>query len=112
MEGAGTGGRHCLDIRLVVIGHDLVGRHTVALDGLPKEGLGTGRIAVLAKEDIHDHTVLVNRAIEVALLSLAEEEDFIHEPALADRRSPSAYLGCELRSERLDPVEDGALRDV
>jgi hypothetical protein len=55
-----------------MIGHDLVWRHTVALDSLPKEGLGTRRIAVLAKQDIDDHAVLVNGAIQVPLLSFAE----------------------------------------
>ena len=35
-EGTGTGARQRLDIRLVMIGHDLVGRRTIALDGLPK----------------------------------------------------------------------------
>src|SRR6266568_730262 len=42
----GAGSRHCLHIRLVVIGHDLVRHHPTPHDGLAKERLGTRRVAV------------------------------------------------------------------
>jgi hypothetical protein len=47
VEGTRTERRHCLDIRLVMIGHDLVGHDTVAFDGLAKERLSTGGVAAL-----------------------------------------------------------------
>jgi hypothetical protein len=47
MESARTRGRHGFDVRLVVIRHDLVGRDTVAFDGLAKERLSTGGVAAL-----------------------------------------------------------------
>jgi hypothetical protein len=72
MEGTRTGGGHCLDIRLVVIGDHLVRDHSGVLDGLAEERLGAGRVTVLAKEDIHDHAVLINGAIQIALLVLTE----------------------------------------
>jgi len=44
---ARAGGRYRLDIRLVVVGDHLVRDHPAALDGLAKERLGTGRVAVI-----------------------------------------------------------------
>jgi hypothetical protein len=60
-----------------MIGHDLVWDYLVwdyssVLDGLAEERLGTGRVTVLTKEDIHDHAVLINGAIQIALLVLTE----------------------------------------
>jgi hypothetical protein len=81
---AWTRGRHRLDVWLVMVGHDLVGRHTVALDSLSKEGLGTRCVAVLAQEHVHDHAVLVDRPIQVPLVSLAEQEHLVYEPPFAD----------------------------
>jgi hypothetical protein len=89
----------------VVICDHLVGDHSGALDGLAKEGLGTGRVASLAEQDIDDHAILVNGAIQVPLLSLAEQEHLVDEPAPADRTPSASHLGCQLWSERLDPVE-------
>jgi hypothetical protein len=112
MESTWTRARHRLDVRLVVIGHDVVWNHASPLDGLAKEGLGTGCVAVLAQEHIDDHTILVDRAVQLGLLPRAGEQHFIDEPALADGTSVSTYLGRQLRPECLDPVEDGAVRDV
>ena len=55
------------------------------------------------------HAVFVDGSIQVALMSFAEEEHLIHEPLLADRTSAATHLGGQPRSERLDPVEDGAV---
>ena len=41
--------RHGLDLRLMAIGHDIVRHHASPLDRLPKEGLGTGGVAVLTE---------------------------------------------------------------
>src|SRR5918911_1063442 len=112
VESAWTRGRHGFDVRLVVIGHDLVRNHASSLDRLAEEGLGAGRVAVVTKEHIHDHTVLINGPIQVALLSLAKQEHLVHEPLLADWASTAPHLGCELRPERLDPIEDSPVRDV
>jgi hypothetical protein len=60
---AGTGRRYSLDVRLVVVGHDLVRDQPAALDGLAKERLGTGRIAVITEQHVHHHTVLVDTAV-------------------------------------------------
>jgi hypothetical protein len=43
----GAGDRQGLDVRLVMIGDNLIRNHPAALDRLAKERLGTGRIAVL-----------------------------------------------------------------
>src|SRR5919199_3472687 len=64
VESARVDRGHRVHIRLVMIGHDLVRRHAAALDGLSKEGVRTGAVAVLAKEHIHDDAVLVNGAIQ------------------------------------------------
>ena len=104
--------RHGLDVRLMVIGHDFVRSHASPLDRLPKEGLGTGGVAVLAEQDIDDHAVLVNRSIEVPFLSLAEEEHLVDEPASADRTPAPSDLVGQARPEGVDPVEDGAMGHV
>jgi hypothetical protein len=106
VDGARTRGRHGFDIRLVMIGHDLVRRHPVALDGLPKEGLGTGRVAVLAEQDIDDHAILIDGAIQIPFLSLAKQEDLVHEPAPTDRTPMTSDLVGQAWPEGLDPVQD------
>jgi hypothetical protein len=53
-------GRHRLDVRLVVVGHDRMRDDAGALDGMRKEGLRTPRVTVVAKEHIHDHAILIN----------------------------------------------------
>src|SRR5690242_5667822 len=82
-----TGGGHGFEVRLVMISHDLTGDHSGAVNRLAKECLGTGRIAVVTQQDVHDHAVFVDRAIQVPLLALAEEEHLIDEPPPADRMS-------------------------
>jgi hypothetical protein len=112
VEGTWTGRRDGLDVRLVTIGHDLVWHHPGALNGLAKEGLRTGGVAVLAKEHIHDDAVLINSAIQIALLSLAKQERLVYEPPLADRRAPVTHLGRQLWPEGLHPIEDRAVGHV
>jgi hypothetical protein len=65
--------RHGLDVRLVVIGHDLIRHHTGAPDRLAKERPRAPCIAVVAKKHIDDYAVLVDGTIPVALVSLAEQ---------------------------------------
>jgi hypothetical protein len=112
MESAWTGSRDRLDVRLMVIGYDLVWDCSGALDRLAKECLGTGCVAVLAQQHIDDHAILVNGPIQVPLLPFAEQQDLVHEPAPTDRIPSPTDLSSQSRSERLDPVEDGAMRDV
>src|SRR5919202_5122235 len=74
VDSAWTRGRHGFAVRLLVIGHDLIWNHASPLDRLAEEGLGAGRVAVVTKEHIHDHAVLVDRPIQIPLVSLAEQE--------------------------------------
>jgi len=39
---------------------------------------------MLPEQDIDDHPVFIDRAVQIALLSLAEQEDLIHDPMLTD----------------------------
>ena len=96
----------------MIVGDDLVGDHRSALDGVPKERPGTGRVAVVTQQDIDDYAVFINGPTQVAFLSLADEEHFVDEPVLADRTSAASDLGRQLWPERLDPVEHGSMRDV
>ena len=112
VKGARTDHGHCLDVRLVMIGHDLVRYYTRALDGLPKEGLRTRCIAVLAKEHIYHNAVLINGAIQIALLPLAEQEHLVHEPVFANWTPTASNLIGQPRSEGLDPIEESPMRDV
>jgi hypothetical protein len=112
VESTWTGGRHGLDRRLVVIGDDFAEDHPGTLDGLAKERLCARRVALVAKEHIHDYAIFVDRSIEVPLLILAEQEHLIYEPPLADGTSLATHLGSQSRSEGVDPIEDGAVRDM
>jgi hypothetical protein len=103
---------HRLDVRLVMIGHDLVRYHAGALDGLPKERLCTCGIAMLAHEHIHHDAILVDGSIQVPLVSLTKQEHLVDEPARADRRSTVPDLSRQSGPEGLDPVEDRAMRDI
>jgi hypothetical protein len=76
---ASTHGCSVVDVRLVMIGHDLVRNHAGPLARLEKEGLSTRRIAMLAKEHVHDDTVLIDSAID----------------------TNSAYRSCETGTPRL-----------
>jgi hypothetical protein len=40
------------------------------------------------------------------LVSFAEQEHLVHEPLLANWTSTVPHLGCELRPERLDLIQD------
>jgi hypothetical protein len=102
VESAGTGGGHRLDVRLVMIGHDLVRYHAGALDGLPKERLCTCSIAMLAHEHIHHDAILVDGSIQVPLVSLTKQEHLVDEPARADRRSTVPDLSRQSGPEGLD----------
>ena len=112
VESAWTDGRHGLDIRLVMIGHDCIGDHPGPLDGLAKERLGTGSVAVVTKEHIDDHAILVDGTIQVVLVSLAKQEHLVHEPVLANWTPSSTDLGGQSRPERLDPVQDRAMGHI
>ena len=96
----------------MVIGHDLVGRHSIALDSLPKEGLGTGRVAVLAQEHVDDHAILIDRSIEISFLSCTKQEDLVDEPGPANWTPTTSDLIGQPRSEGLHPIENGAMRHV
>jgi hypothetical protein len=74
VEGTRTERGHCLDIRLVVICDHLVRDHSGALDGLTKECFCTRRVAVLAKQDIDDHAILIDGSVEIPFLSLANRK--------------------------------------
>jgi hypothetical protein len=82
------------------------------LDRLAKERFGTRRVAVLTQQDINDYAILVDSSVQVALLALAEEKHLVHEPTPADPSTVTSHFGRQLWSERLDPVEDGAARDI
>jgi hypothetical protein len=60
VDSAWAGGQHGLDVRLVMIGHHLTRDHSSPFDRLPKEGFCTRRVAVLTKDYVDDHTVLVD----------------------------------------------------
>jgi hypothetical protein len=66
---------------------------------------------VLTEQDSDDHTILVDRTVEVAFLPFAEQEYLVHDPAPADRTSSTSDLGSQLRPDGLDPVEHGPMRD-
>src|SRR5947208_418397 len=87
----GARSRHRLHIRLVVIGHHRVRDNPATLDGLAKERLGTGRVAVLTQQDVNDDAILVDGAVQVALLGPAEQEHLVHEPAPADPTTMTSY---------------------
>ncbi len=70
----------------MVVGDDLVRAHPAVLDGLTKERLGTGGVAVITQQYVHDYTVLVNSPIQVPLLPFAEEKHFVHDQRLPTRR--------------------------
>jgi hypothetical protein len=108
---AGTGRGYRLDIRLVVVGDDLIWDQPAALDSLAKEGLGTRRVSVVPEQHIHDHAVLVNRPVQVALLTRTEQEHLVDEPAPADAPMSSNLCG-QQGSEHLGPGQDRAVRDV
>ncbi len=112
VSGAWARGRHRLDVRLMAIGDHFLRDHPSASDCLAEERLRAGRVTVLTEQDIDDHTVLVDRTVEVAFLSFAEQEYLVHDPALADRASTMSDLGSQPRPEYLDPVEHGPMRDV
>jgi hypothetical protein len=112
MESAWARGRHSSDVRLVVIRHDFVRNYASPLDRLAEEGLCAGGVAVLAKEDVHDHAIFINGSIQIPFLSLAEQEHLVHEPAPAHRTLAASDLGCQLGPEGFDPVEDRSMRDV
>jgi hypothetical protein len=95
-----------------MIGDHFARDHSGALDGLAKERLGTRCVAVLAQEDIDDHAVFVDRAVQIELLPFAEQEHLVHEPMLADRTPTAPDLRRQVRPEHLNPVEDGPVRDV
>jgi hypothetical protein len=103
VEGTRAGGGHGLDVRLVVICDHLVGDHSGALDGVAKERLGTGCVAVPAQEHIHDHAVLIDRTVEIALLVLAKQEDLVDEPAPPDWTPMTSDFVGQARPEGLDP---------
>ena len=58
---------------------------TPALDGLPKERLSTGRVAALTEQDVDDHAILVDRTVQVELVSLAEQEDLVNGLITSDK---------------------------
>ncbi len=95
----------------MVVGDDFLRHAPSTLDGLAKERLGTGRVAVITEQHVHDHTVLVDRPIQVTLLTLAEQKDFVDEPPPANP-TPAANLGGQQGPEHLDPAQDGAMRNV
>lgn len=94
------------------IGDHFVWGHPGALDRLPKECLGAGRVTALPHEDIHHHAIFVDHSIQVERMPLADQEDLIHEPLLADRRSLATHRVRQLWPEGLDPVEHGAMGDI
>ena len=96
----------------MAVGHDLVRDHPSALDRLPEEGLRTGRVAVLADQDVDDHAGFVERTVEVRSVPLAAEEHLVDEPTRPDRTLLAPDLGRQLRPEGSGPVEHGAMRDV
>jgi hypothetical protein len=63
---AGTGGRHGLHVRLVVIGHHLIRDYPAPLDRLAKERLSARRVAVVTLQDVDDYARLVDRSVHVA----------------------------------------------
>jgi hypothetical protein len=109
---AGAGGRHGLHLRLMVISRYLVRNHPGALDRLTEEGLGTCRIAVLTQQEVDDHAVFVDLSVQVAFVVLAEQEHLVDHPPPTKRLTVTSHFGSQLRSERLDPVEDSAVRDI
>jgi hypothetical protein len=96
----------------MAIGDHFVWDHPGALDRLAKERLHAGRLTMRTEQDIDDRTVLVDRTVEVELVPFAEEEDLVDEPPRTCRTSVASHLGRQLWSERLDPVEDGPMRDI
>jgi hypothetical protein len=89
-----------------MIGHDLVWYYTGPPDGLLKEGLSTGGVAVLAQQDVDDNTLLIDGAVQVELVSLTEQEHLADEPAPANPTPTAPDLGRQLRPEGLDPIQD------
>ena len=69
---ARTGRGYGLDVRLVVVGHDFFRHPSSTLDGLAEERFGTGRVAMITEQYVHDHTVLVNGPVQVPLLTLTK----------------------------------------
>jgi hypothetical protein len=96
VSGAWARGRHRLDVRLMAIGDHFLRDHPGASDCLAKERLRAGRVTVLTEQDIDDHTVLVDRTVEVAFLSFAEQEYLVHDPALpaGRRRRRTSAASC------------------
>ena len=74
VESAWTCGGDSLDVGLVMIGYDFLWDHPSALDSVPKEGFGTGRVAALAEQDIDNRAVFIDRTVQVELLPLPEQE--------------------------------------
>jgi hypothetical protein len=80
MQSSWRSALHRLDVRVVMIA-DHLGRNRLAGgDGATEEGLGGGRVTVLAQKHVHNLPAPVDGPIEGALLGAMEEEYLVDPP--------------------------------
>ena len=101
-------GGHCFDVRPVVIADYGMRTPSCPTQSSAEEGDGTGAVPFVPHQNVAALPVLIDGAIQVALLSAAAAEPFISIPP-PSHSSPVVRerLG-QLRSEGLHPIEDRA----
>src|SRR5947209_10432970 len=101
-----------LDVRLMVVRNDRTRYLARTAERLREEGLCRRSVTVLPQEHVHHLTALVDCAVQVPLVLAAEEEYLVGVPVATERLTVLSRFGRQLRPERLDPTQHGAVGPI